>query len=536
MRSTMRQEMLEGIIDILQTLQDAAKQLQAAYTSENLQMFEMLGGELLNGIESVGEIARQCKEDAACERLGKACICAADSLKDIMQLVRRNPGEVAWKLECELLMILENMALEFYYWELVNEHPERMEEFRRQMMKTGYFYRLEQPVEERVYACDLSIQVIGYNHLDVTKKCTQSLLANLPKDVSYELVLFNHGSDDGTREFFESIEGAHVINLTINRAFVTQTNRAMRGKYSLYISNDVFVGGNAIDNMYRAIAAHDDYGWIVPTTPNVSNCQTIPANYHDEEGFLAFVQRNNIYDERRHEVRTRLCNPVTMIRTDDYSQFQMDFYEQIYCVPNISSFPDDKMSLWMRRHGYKSILAKDAYCHHVGSVTLKNDFKTQKEQKEFYDAGRWKFWKDFGVDPWGTGAVYSPELFAAWHLSQTERVAVLGINCGLGSNSLKVKEILREHGSQDVILYNATQEDCYLQDLKGVSDEAFVFDELGDIGEKTGRNRFDYIVIDDQLRDCAFGEYLDKLDKAGIGYGEIAFRDEEGNWHIVRGN
>lgn len=532
----MTQELAHNILDVLETMQDAVKQMLSAYTSGNMREFESMGTDISDGITAVQSVVTRETGDVACERLEKACVCVTESLKGIRQLVQRKPQEVAWKLECELLMILENMRLEFFYWELVCGHPERMEEFRQQIMRTGYFYRLEQPVEKRKYACDLSLWVIAYNHLDVTKICVQSLLRYLPKGITYELILYNHGSDDGTREFFESIEGAHVINVAINHAFNPMANRALKGKYSLYISNDVFIGENAIDNMYRAFTEHDDYGWIVPSTSNISNLQTIGTDYNDMEGFLNFTHRNNIYDEKRHEMRTRLCNPIHMLRTDDYCQFQMEFYEQMYGVTNVSSFPDDKISLWMRRHGYKNILAKDAYCHHVGSVTHRNDFDSEKKQKEFYDTGRKKFWEDFGVDPWGTGFAYSPELFAVWHLSQMEQDSVLGINCGFGSNSLKVRELLRELGARTGVLYNATQEECWLQDLKGISDVAFVFDEFREIVEKAGRAMFDFIVIEEQLKGCKSKDYLGELDKVGIRYREIAFLDEERNWHIVRGN
>ena len=532
----MEQDKVYGILDILQTMQDAVKQMLSAYTSGNMREFESLGRDISDGITAVQGVVTQETGDAACERLGKACICAAESLKDTRQLVQRKPREAAWKLECELLMILENMTLEFSYWEIACGHSERMEEFQRQIMRTGYFYRLEQPVGERKYACDLSLWVVAYNHLDVTRICLQNLLRNLPKGISYELILYNHGSDDGTREFFESIEGAHVINAAINHAFNPMANRALKGKYSLYISNDVFIGENVIDNMYRAFTEHDDYGWIVPSTSNVSNFQTIRTDYNDMKGFWTFAHHNNIYDEKRHEMRTRLCNPIHMLRTDDYCQFQLDFYEQIYGVSNVSSFPDDKISLWMRRHGYKNILAKDAYCHHVGSVTHRNDFDSEKKQIEFYDAGRKKFWEDFGVDPWGTGVVYNPELFDAWHLPRMEKATVLGINCGLGSNSLKVRETLKEMGGTEILLYNAAQEECWLQDLRGVSDVAFLYEGLRDIVEKAGRAKFDFIVIEDLMKGCASKDYLAELDKAGIGYREIAFLDEERNWHIVRGD
>lgn len=531
----MNSDLVYSILDILTTMRDAVKQMVVCCKEDKLEDFHALSTDLRDGLSVVREIAERETGDDACSRLRKACVCAAESLKDIRHMALYKSPETVWKLECELLMILENMWLEFYYWKLVYEHPEKLEEFREQIKQTGYFYRLDQPAEEREYACDLSIFVIGYNHLDVTRICVENVLRNLPEDISYELILFNHGSDDGTREYFEGIKNAHVVNLAVNKAVPLVPNSAMRGKYSLYVSNDVFVGKNAIDNMYRTLAGHEDYGWIVPSTPNISNLQTVASNYSNYKEFLAFAEQNNVYDERRHEVRVRLCNPIHMLRTDDYNQLQVELYEQMYGIQNTSSFPDDKISLWMRRHGLKNVLLKDSYCHHVGSVTHRSDFDSMKKWNEFYDAGRMKFERDFGVDPWGLGSCYEPSLFDTWKLPKIDHAAILGINCGLGSNSLKVKETLKEMGAKPGILYNATQEKCYLQDLKGISDKAFVFDNMQEIVEKTGREQFDFIVVDNAPCGGRLQDLLEKLKLAGIGFGEMAFRNGEQGWCIVRG-
>lgn len=529
----MNLEMAQDVLDILQTMQDAIKQMKEEYIAGDIQQFDTIGMELGDGLAAVQQIAG-LDEKTEDRRLRDACTCALESLKDIKILVLRGSKEIIWKLECELLTIVENAYLEFFYRKIVLENPNRKEEFLERIMDTGTYYRLALPPEERSYTCDLSIFMPGYNHVDYSRRCVESIMDNIPKGIKCEVILFNHGSSDGTREYFESIPGVHVFNASINLAFYRLGTRALGGKYSLIVSNDIVIGKNAIENMYRAISEHADYGWVVPSTPNVSNFQTIPADYNSHEGFLAFTSRNNVYNEKRHEVRTRLCNPVNMIRTDDYNQYQRDLYEQLYCISNVSSFPDDKVSLWMRRHGYKSILAKDAYCHHVGSVTHKSDFKSRREQDEFYKQGRSEFKKQFGVDPWGTGAYYEWNLFQTWEIPVIDSAVVLGINCGFGSNSLKVKEQLREMGANNVKLYNGTQDKEYLQDLQGVSDEAFVFERLSDIAEKTGRGRFDFIVIDDVLQGCISKEYLRELEKAGIRFGEIAYRDEEENWHIVK--
>lgn len=527
-------ELAEGIIDILQTMQDAVKQMMKAYETDHMDEFHSLSMDLWDGLTAVREIARQ--ESEHCEEAGRltnGITCGLESLKDIKMLVMRNSNEVMWKLECELLMIIENVYLEFYCRRFVKEIARKREDFSERIMSTGAYERLSRKAEERTYTCDLSIFMPAYNHIDYSKSCVESILANLPKGITYEIILYNHGSSDGTREYFENIPGVHVLNAAINRAFYTVGMRAMKGKYSLHISNDIIIGKNAIENMYRAISEHDDYGWVVPSTSAVSNLQSIPVEYNNWEEFQIFAIKNNIYDEKRHEERVRLCNPVTMIRTDDYNQLQRDLYEQIYCISDISSFPDDKIALWMRRHGYKNILAKDAYCHHFGSVTHRSDWDSQKEQVEYFEKGRREFFKDFGIDPWGTGFCYDYTLFQNWNIPLKENAVILGLNCGLGSNSLKIKEVLKEKGAKNTLLYNGFQEERYLREAESISDKVFLFASLNDIVKKTGKSKFDFIIIEDAICGCGQSDYQKEVKKNGILYGEMVYKDEEGNWHIV---
>ena len=414
-------------------------------------------------------------------RLGDACTCVLASLDRVEGLLAWNREKAAGKLEYELMSILRTMLLQFYYWGIVREAPDRQEEFRRFVQRTGINRYAAEYEEKDSYKYDVSIIVIGYNHLDYTKTCVASILGQLPEHFTWELILYNHGSSDGTGEFFDSIAGAKTIDIAVNGAVPGAQFQAVQGRYIICVTNDVIVGSNALDNLCRALQEHPDYGWVVPSTPNVSNRQEIPAAYQSVEGFVEFARENNVYDERRQEQRVRLCDPVSAFRTMDGRRAYEENYIEIWCCSNMQSFPDDKLSLAMRRKGLKLILAKDAYCHHFGSVTLKDDLGSMQRQQEFYEEGRKAFLLRWGVDPWGTGFCYSDVLFQTWAIHIQDNCAVLGINCGLGANSLKVKEILREGGASGTILYNGTAREEYLPDLRAISDRAFLVSGLSDI-------------------------------------------------------
>lgn len=519
------------ILDIMGTIQEAVRQIQAEYAAGNIQSFELLSMELQDGLMTLQEVAKQTIPKGSRNRLEDACTCALESLKDIKRLMLIGSEKTEWKLEYELSAILEVMARQFYYWGIVDEYPEEREKFLDYIADTESFRILRESEEEREYSCDLLIAVVGYNKLEYTSECVQSVLENLPRGVSYELVLYNHGSSDGTKEYFEGIKEARTINIAVNGAVPGVLYRvSSRGKYYLQISNDVMVGSCAIENLFRCIAGHSDYGYVVPSTPAVSNLQTIPAGYKSQAGFVEFARRNNVYDERRHEQRVRLMNPLQIIPSVLYLQMDLELYEDRLCSRQRVTFPDDKISLWMRRHGYKNILAKDAYCHHIGSVTI-NDETAEAEQEKLYLEGRNEFMVHYGVDPWGTGAYYEPELFDAWEIRSVDNACILGINCGLGSNSLKVKEIMREQGAKDVCLVNCVQDERYLPDLRGISDEAYVFSALSDIIAETKKKWYDYIIVEEDVKGCNQKKIAREILNAGIEFGQLAYKMGE-EWRI----
>ena len=126
----------------------------------------------------------------------------------------------------------------------------------------------------------------------------------------------NHGSTDGTKEYFESIAPTKQLDILINGGGLGAFTRIIEGKYYLEVTNDVIVTENAIANMIRCMESDEKIAWVVPTTPNVSNFQTIPAEYKTIDEMHAFARKNNQFsDPYRWEQRARLCNPISLRRT-----------------------------------------------------------------------------------------------------------------------------------------------------------------------------------------------------------------------------
>ena len=498
------------LLESIQTAREAVDIMTGQLADRDVVAFAQVAGTLAQMLVSIQQAAVPYREKLDTIALPVTCECALYSLRVICDALPAEPGKADMKLRYELAPTLEEAYMQFYYWACVYGHPDREERYyREEMFELASNPYANAALETGEFKYDVAFMVTGYNHLDYTKMCVESLLENIPRGLNYELILRDNGSTDGTEAYFESIRPTKLIKSKINYGIGTAPIRAVEAKYLFGISNDVIVLPGAIENALACIQSADDIARVVPSTPNVSNLQTVPAHYKDKTEMLAFARQNNVRDPFRWERRTRLCDPLA-VNNMLLCYSRQGVCSHAYLDRKCSMFPDDRISLLCRRAGYKMYLAKDAYCHHFGSVTLKDEIARYNEQK-FYDNGRSRFREWFGVDPWGTGFCYDRifmERVVGEHTGHTE---VLGINCGMGSNSLKIKEQIREYcHNTDCMLINVTDDEKTLLDLKGVSDAAEPVGKIKEFKTLLYRRSFDYIVWEKPfLTQYKFGTLLD---------------------------
>ena len=486
------QELTKQILEMMNTALEASEEMMKYLHEEKLLEFEEISEGLCLMIQSINNIADGLQQEEPTLNLPAASKSVLVSALRVQKIAKENIARACHKLEFELIPLIEEMRVSFFYWGTAYPDPEKIKKYNEEDIYrlTGNKY-IEEAEKTGTYKYDLSISVLGYNKMEYTVQCLESLYSHLPKDISYEIILINHGSTDGTKALYEGYKPDKQLDIAVNGGGLSACNRIAEGKYRLGISNDVIVTQNAIDNLYKCIISDEKIDCSVPATANVSNFQSLPAEYTDNEGLKRFVEKNNISNPTRWEQRNRLCDPIAMMNAAKFNRLRMYWR---YSSSNEQSLPDDRTSLLLRRNGYKMFLVKDAYCHHFGSVTLNEEQQTYS--KMALQKGKEIFEQTFGVTPWSTGFCYSKQLFSELKCEKQGDVHVLGINCGFGANYLKIKESLKENVSNfNVRLKNITTNPAYLEDLKGVSDEAEYIDELFAVKETAGK--YDYIVAED---------------------------------------
>lgn len=493
----MDDELIHQILELLHGAQELCPALYSAVESSDPGEFQRLYSKISAEMAQLLPLIPE-EDSAGSKRLLPAVQSILDTLHHIQSYYLSDRMRCLQKIEFELLPLLQEAYQSSYFFWYVAGHPEHLAEYyaSEKSLLGGNPY-IDEAIKTGDYKYDLSIYVLAYNKLEYTRQCVESLLANIPSGLRYELILINHGSNDGTKEYFESIHPHKQLDIAVNGGGMYAVNRIVEGEFILQVSNDVIFTPHAIKNLLACIRSDPKIAFAVPTTPNISNLQTIPATYGSPAELIAFAQKNNCSDPRRWEQRVRLCNPIDIRRSSVFcasSGLCPELWYHTAHPVHWNSFPDDRMSLLLRRNGYKLVLAKDAYCHHFGSVTLKDEIAQQNEQK-YYLEGRQEFFRAFGVDPWGTGFCYDTVFMNRVVGEHHGHVEILGINCGLGSNSLKIKEQLKEYcHNTDVNLCNITDDRSFLADLRGVSDTAAVVSVIRDFKELLQNQQYQYIV------------------------------------------
>ena len=501
------QELAIQTKETLETLLEAVLEMQNLLATNQMNEFYVLALDLKDALFTLRNIARTQKKEEVYVEVEKTITNCIVSLDRIIGYAHIDKIKATQKIEFELWILMRCLYIRFYFFSIIYPDEEKMRKwYQTEGKELCKNYYLEAARKTGEYKYDISIIITAYNKLEYTKMCVESVLSNLPKNLRCELILFNHGSSDGTKEYFESIAPDKQIDLEINGGGFRCTLFACEGKYCLGISNDVIMTPNSIDILYQAFEENKDMAFAVPMTSNISNLQVpIKLNkdddillntYQEMEGLEKYAKKINGYNFNKEEIRFRLCDPLAFTRLEYYDLPGCgSLYSYLLTRGFEWMFPDDFMSMYFRRLGYKNVLMKDIYCHHFGSVTIKDE----KLQQKHYSQGRKEFLAVNGIDPLGKGFCWTYNLFKSLICDKADSNRILGINCGLGSDILKIQQQIKEKtGNFKVKIINFTDRERYVVDLKGISDEVYMHKGWDDI-IKHIKGKYDYILVGDKV-------------------------------------
>lgn len=108
---------------------------------------------------------------------------------------------------------------------------------------------------------DVSVIIVNYNTKELTKNCIDSIVSQT-KGVSYEIILVDNASTDGSVEIFEKDNRVTFIKSDVNLGFGKANNlgyKCSHGKYVILLNSDTLLLNNAIKLFFDKMESVDDH-------------------------------------------------------------------------------------------------------------------------------------------------------------------------------------------------------------------------------------------------------------------------------------
>ncbi len=340
---------------------------------------------------------------------------------------------------------------------------------------------------------EVTVCVLAYNRLEKTRRCVESIL-KYTQGITYELLLVDNGSEDGTLEYFQSIQypNKKILHITKNLGALYATNLAMRsfsGRYFALVINDAVVTKNWLSNLLRCFESDPRIGMVTPGASNVSNLQEIPLSFSSYEEMQRKAAVYNQSDPRKWEQRVRLVAIIYLLKREVVDLIGLDdpgFFHD---------FEEDDLSARVRRAGYKLMVCMDTFIHHD------HDFRhgEEKDQAEFQasiEAGRKNFMDKYhGLDSWSDMSNYEVYLnIGAVQAGRASAPEILGVDVMCGMPILQIKNELRRKGILEAGTSAFTTQAKHYCDLQTVCDHV-ACDRIERLADFLENRRFDYIVL-----------------------------------------
>lgn len=239
---------------------------------------------------------------------------------------------------------------------------------------------------------DVSIIMINYNTLELTKKVIDSILLQT-QNLNYEIILVDNNSTDGSKEYFSNnkIEKLKFIENSENLGFGKANNIGYshaKGKYIFLLNTDTILLNNAIKILHDILVKNVSIG-------------IVGGNLYDEDMNPTHSYGNKIYNtltdiksEIKDIIKIILKNERLKKKRNDFN-YSNEIIEVGYitgadmmikreCIEKVGFFDPDffmyfeetELTVRIKKAGYKVVSSPQAKIIHLEGRSTK--FKEQK--------------------------------------------------------------------------------------------------------------------------------------------------------------
>jgi GT2 family glycosyltransferase len=253
-------------------------------------------------------------------------------------------------------------------------------------------------VEDHSLDPKVSVVVVTYNNLDLTKACLKSL-DELSQYSNLEIIVVDNDSKDDSPTYLSEWVIQDQANRKLilnddNKGFAAANNQGLEiadGEYLALLNNDTHVTPGWIRTLVGHLKRDPSIGLIGPVTNNIGNEAKISIAYDNMEEMLS---QSSAYT-RRH------IGQVYPLRTAAFFcvMMQRSVYQKVGNLDEVFGrgfFEDDDYCRRIETLGLRVVCAEDVFIHHQLSASfdkLKHEERQKlfEENKKIYEE-KWGEW------------------------------------------------------------------------------------------------------------------------------------------------
>lgn len=114
---------------------------------------------------------------------------------------------------------------------------------------------------------DISVLLLSWNTRELTLRCLDSLPGSIDDDATYEVIVVDNGSQDGSAEALAARNDVLLIANPDNRGYaaaVNQTYERARGEFVLLLNSDIEFRPGSLSTLVRFLREHPDVAGVGP--------------------------------------------------------------------------------------------------------------------------------------------------------------------------------------------------------------------------------------------------------------------------------
>lgn len=286
----------------------------------------------------------------------------------------------------------------------------------------------------RVTVNPTSIVILSYNTLMYTKQCIQSI-RDTCEEGSYELVVVDNASNDGSVEWLSEQKDIIVVKSERNQGFPRGCNMGVKaaapGNDVLFLNSDTILTDNSLFYLRLALYSEDKVGAAGSVTSMAGNWQMIEEHFDTLDEYLEFGRKNNIPEENAAEGRVKLSGFAMLVKREALDLAGL--FDERFSPGN---YEDDDLSIRLMQAGYRCVLCHNSFIFHYGSISFG---KEKEKYVGIVERNKEKF-----IDKWGFEAFYYSHCrnYVFKFITETDRNAplrILDVGCGLGATMLGIQ-------------------------------------------------------------------------------------------------